>query len=170
VRYEVAASMTNNGQIEAGDVIEITLPTESSVRSAYEAVRRFGGYCAGVIFFRWPNRAETLALTPAEVTRIIEGQPLASPIEVEARDASCIERRCSDLYLHLGRDVSPEDRAIEIRSDHPGELFLPDGPLPSLPVGTDRILVRVPAYSATESVYLGRVISAMPLKFKVVTP
>jgi hypothetical protein len=170
LRYEAAASMTDNGQVEAGDVIEITLPTESSVRSAYEAVRRFGGYCAGAVFFRWPNRAETLALTPAEVTRVIEGHSLASPIEIEARDASCIERRCSDLYLHLGRDVSPADRNIEIRSDHPSELFLRDGPLPSLSAGADRILVRVPAYSATESVYLGRVISEAPLKFKVVTP
>ena len=76
----------------------------------------------------------------------------------------------TDLYLHLGRDLSPSDRTIEIQSDHPTELFLPDGPLVSLPIGSNRILVRVPAYSATESVYLGRVISATPVKFEVLTP
>jgi hypothetical protein len=170
VRYEVAVAMPDKEQLEPGDVVEMTLPTELSVRTAYEAVRRFGGYCAGAIFFRWPNRSEALALTPEEVTRALEGGTLASPVHVETADASCIQRRCSDLYLHLGRDLSPTDRTIEIRSDHPTELFLPDGPLASLPVGSNRIMVRVPAYSATESVYLGRVISARPVKFEVLTP
>jgi len=170
VRYEVAVAMPDQEQLEPGDVVEMTLPTELSVRTAYEAVRRFGGYCAGAIFFRWPNRSETLALTPEEVTRALEGGTLASPVHVETANASCIERQCSDLYLHLGRDLSPTDRMIEIRSDHPTELFLPHGPLASLPVGSNRIMVRVPAYSATESVYLGRVISARPVKFEVLTP
>jgi uncharacterized protein DUF3142 len=170
VRYEVAVAMRDKEQLEPGDVVEMTLPTGLSVRTAYDAVRRFGGYCAGAIFFRWPNRSETLALTPEEVIRSLEGGTLASPVHVETADAPCIERRCSDLYLHLGRDLSPADRTIEIQSDHPTELFLPDGPLASLPIGSNRISVRVPAYSATESVYLGRVISATPVKFKVLTP
>ena len=149
-----------------GDSIDITLPTEASVRAAMDAARQFGGNCAGVLFFRWPNRFETLALHPDEVKRILSGQSLGSAVTLETRDASCIERRCSDLTLHLGRTPSPTDRAFEIRARGDMELFLPESPL-RLYVRGNQILLTVPAYAGVADIRLGRAISQTPLRFEV---
>src|SRR6185369_8728381 len=99
VHYDVEAAVPNKPELLAGDAVEITFPTEASVRAAYEAVKQFGGYCAGPIFFRWPNRSETLAFAPDDVQRIVSGEGLSTATTLRVGPATCIERQCSDLYL-----------------------------------------------------------------------
>src|SRR5262249_36158440 len=96
VRYDVVTPPPDRRGLAAGDIVEITFPTEESVRAAYDAVRQFGGYCAGAVFFRWPNRSETLAFSPDDVRRVVSSEAVSKDAKLEVRSASCIERQCSD--------------------------------------------------------------------------
>src|SRR5260221_5626548 len=40
---------------ELGDTVQFILSTPDGIRAAVESARRIGGYCAGVVFFRWPG-------------------------------------------------------------------------------------------------------------------
>jgi hypothetical protein len=168
LRYEVTATPSAPGLLR-GDAVEITFPTEASVRRAYDAVRQFGGFCSGAIFFRWPTESEALALKAEEVERILRGGSLTSQPELELRDGYCIERRCTDLYLKLGRDFAARDRVIEIAARGSMDLFIPGGPLRTMAV-RNRILISVPAYSGVPSIYLGRAMSKTALQFEVSNP
>src|SRR5262249_13389110 len=149
---------------------DITFPTENSVRQAFDAVRRFGGYCAGAIFFRWPNRHETLSFSADEVSQILSGSSLTSPAAVEARDGNCPSRRCTDLFLRLSADPATPARNIRVKSSGAVDLFLSDGPLRPRWTRAGELLVNVPAYSGLRSVYLGRALSQDPLQFEVMLP
>jgi hypothetical protein len=102
------------------DQVDITFPTTESVRSGYEAVRRFGGYCAGAIFFRWPSRSETLAFTASEVLEILTGTSGSSEIEVENREGDCVSLRCADVYLRLAPDPASTDRRVSVQPEWKG--------------------------------------------------
>jgi hypothetical protein len=167
VRYEVDAPIPDKPQLLPGDAIDITFPTETSVRAAYEAARTFGGYSTGVLYFRWPNRYETLALTPEAVEQSVSGEP-ETESALGVRTPSCIERQCADLYLDLGRFSQQDDRTISIRATSPVELFFPAGPLHPLPFNANEIRVQIPAYSGFGRVYLGRTISSRPVQFEVI--
>ena len=168
VHYDVVTPIEGKPELIPGDTVDITLPTEASVRAASDAAHRFGGYSAGILFFRWPSRSETMALLPGDVQRIVSGESPAGKVSLEVEAPPCIDRQCSDLYLDLGPDVSDTDRAIAIRAIGPVELFLPDGPLHPLALRASRIGVHVPAYAGLGKVYLGRAISSGPVRFEVV--
>ena len=109
VRYDVRAPIDDTSELQAGDVVEITFPTEASVGAAYEAARQFGGFCAGVLAFRWPSRSETVTLAPDDVERIASGERLSPAASLDVRHAPCIERECADLSVDLGGAVSDAD-------------------------------------------------------------
>jgi len=168
LRYDIVAPLEGKPELLPGDTIDITLPTEASVRTAFEAAQQFGGYCDGILFFRWPGRSETLTLQPDDVQRIVSGESPGAGVTLEVRTPSCIERQCSDLFLNLGPGILATDRAIAIRAIGPLELFLPDGPLHPLAMRTNQIVVNVPAYAGMGKVYLGRAISSGPVRFEVI--
>jgi hypothetical protein len=173
VHYDVApidGSIEAQPELQPRDVVEITFPTEASVRTASRTARQFGGYCAGIVAFRWPGRSETMTLPPDEVRRVVSGEPLLTDVNLEVRPAACLERVCSDLYLDLGGVVSAADRSIGIRAGGPMEIFVPGGPLRPGPVRRGQIPVRVPAYSGIGHVYVGRAVSSGPVHFEVVQP
>jgi hypothetical protein len=167
VRYQVHESIPDKPELLPGDEIVATLPTQASVRAAYEAARSFGGYCAGIIFFRWPDRSETLALGPDDVRRIVNGETLSAQTKLEVVPQKCMKRACSDLYLDIdGTDVTV-DRPMAVRAIGPVEVFLPGGPLHPVGSGPNRIMFKIPAYSGSERIYLGRTISTAPVRFEV---
>ena len=170
VHYEVTGEAGPPGKLEvlAGDTVDITFPTEASVRAAYDAAHHFGSYCAGVLFFRWPNRNESLTLPPDDVLQIISGRAVTKPA-LEVRTPPCLERPCADLYLDLGSGLHPGSRTLGIHATGPLELFFPAGPLQPKPVGPDRIAVEIPAYAGFGKVYLGRTISRSPVQFEVIS-
>jgi hypothetical protein len=173
VHYDVApieGSIEAKPEVQARDVVEITFPTEASVRTASQAARQFGGYCAGIVSFRWPGRSETMTLPPDEVRRIVSGEPLSTDTNLEVRPAACLERECADLYLDLGGVVSTVDRSIGIRTTGPMETFLSGRLFRAGVARRGQILVRVPAYSGIGHVYLGRAVSSGPVHFEVVQP
>ena len=170
VHYDILTRIEDKPELRPGDVVEITFPTEASVRAADEAARQFGGYCAGILAFRWPSRSETMTLAPDDVERIRSGESLSAATNLEVRHAECIERQCQDLYLDLGGHVLSADRTIGIRAAGPMDMFLPGGPLHPSTVHASEILVRLPAYSGLGKVYLGRTISHGQVDFEVVRP
>jgi uncharacterized protein DUF3142 len=170
VHYDVLAPIEDKPELQPGDVVEITFPTEASVRAAYEAARQFGGYCAGILAFRWPSRSETMTLAPDDVERIASGELLSAATNLEVRHPQCIERECQDLYLDLGGRVVSVDRTIGIRAAGAIDMFLPGGPLHPSTVHANEILVRLPAFSGLGKVYLGRTISRGQVDFEVVQP
>jgi hypothetical protein len=170
VHYDVLAPIEDLPALQPGDVVEITFPTEASVRAAYEAARQFGGDCAGILAFRWPGRSDTMTLAPGDVGRLLSGGALSAATNLEVRHVECIERACQDLYLDLGAPVVSTDRTVGIRADGPTDLFLPGGPLHPSSVHPGEILVRLPAYAGLGKVYLGRAISRGRVDFEVVQP
>jgi hypothetical protein len=172
IRYAVVETVTTKPELQVGDVVQVTFPTEASVTAAYESARRLGGYCAGVLFFRWPGRAETLALPPDTVHRIVTGASSAiARADLAVRPAACVERTCADLYLTFEGPASSSDRTIRIRANRPVDAFLPDGRhRSSIIVESDEIHFRVPAYSGIGTFYVGRAISTTPVQFEMVQP
>ena len=168
VQYDVNAEAEMD-ELRPGDRVEITFPTEASVRAAYDAAAKFGGYCSGVIFFRWPNASETLPMAPDQVNLILRGKTLTSEVTLETREGNCKERKCIDLHVSFGGKTGsdPQDRLLDIRASGPMDLFLPDPPLHFVTSGMRQIRVRVPGYSGLSSAYLGRAFSDEGLNFEI---
>jgi hypothetical protein len=169
VHYEVVAPIPNKPELSPGDVLEITFPTETSIGTSIQAVRAFGGYNAGVIFFRWPSRSETLTLSPEDVQRIALAKPASAFASLEVRSAPCIERHCSDLYLSP-HAVNANAQTLGIRTIGPMELFLPGDRLHTFPVAPKQLAVQIPAYSGFGKIYLGRIISSGSIRFEEFQP
>ena len=174
VHYQVdAADAARSGlhsELASGDIVDVTFPTARSVRGAYSAVQRFGGYCAGALFFRWPNRSESLSFTADEISEILAGDTLSPSPELEARNGGCPSRRCTDLYLRLGSDPATPAQQVRIRAKGTVDLFLPEGPLRPQWSPAGELFVSLPAHSGLRSVYLGRAFSQDPIQFEVVVP
>jgi len=169
VHYDVAEPMPDKPELRPRDAVEITFPTESSVRSAVEAARAFGGYNAGIIFFRWPGRSETLTFSPEDVQRIASGKRLPSIANLEVREATCIERQCADLYL-APHAVNSSGQTIGIRTLGLMEVFLPGSRVHTFSLASEQIGVEVPAYSGFGKIYIGRVISRNSVRFEEFQP
>ena len=170
VHYDVRAHVPGQPELRAGDAVEITFPTQVSVRAAYDAAHRFGGYCAGVLAFRWPGRSETLTLGPDDVEQMVSDTASTSSPRLETREARCIERTCQDLYLNTMGILETADRTIGIRATAPLDVFLPaGGPIRTSRHGQD-LFVRLPAYAGLGTLYVGRAISHGPVGFEVMRP
>jgi len=125
---------------------------------------------AGPIFFRWPNRSETLAFAPDDVQRIVSGEGLSTATTLRVGPATCIERQCSDLYLDMASSVNSADQIIRVSIKGPLEIFIPGRQLkPHLADGR-YIDFNIPAYAGSGQVYLGRAISHSLLQFETRTP
>jgi len=169
VHYDVVAPIPEMPALRVGDGVDVTFPTDASVRDAYRSVRRFGGYCAGVVFFRWPNQGETLTLEPDAVGRLVSGVPADAGPALEVRDGSCLERHCADLSIDLGQAASAS-RVVQLRMSGPLQAFLPDGPLRPVVLRDDLMVVNIPAYAGYGKVHLGRAISLDAVRFQVIEP
>ena len=155
-------------EFEPGDDLEVTFPTVRSVAAAVTAAKQFGGHCAGIVVFRWPGLTETLAFDPAEVARIVSGETRPNDAGLLVLPGSCIERRCSDLYL-AAPTVATTDRLVRVRASAAVELFIGGRSLRTSSHGAD-IFVRLPAYAGLGRIHLGRAISQTDLQFEVVQP
>lgn len=170
IRYlATRAARLGDRWFQPGDGVEFQLPTLTAVQQAVAEVRRLGGYCAGVAFFRWPAADEFLALPPDEVLQSI-GAKQAAPSPRTALDA--VDRRCSavactDLYLRPARRMAPVELRYRIRSSVPLEYFVPDERIPVRMAGSTLLALTLPSYAGPDRIPLGRAVTAQPAAFTV---
>jgi hypothetical protein len=111
--------------LRADDRVEAIVPTREGIRAAYAEARKFGGLCAGVVFFRWPAQRETLTLRPDEVAEAIGTSHPVSRDRLEASDGGCQPRSCSDLRVQL-RDRFPVDPVrLRVKASADVEYLVP---------------------------------------------
>lgn len=153
--------------LEAGDRVEAVLPSAASVRAAHAAARRFGRHCAGVVHFRWPDRSETLALSPDEVTAALGEAPSPQP-ELRASEGGCGARACADLVLRPGGRFAAEPRVLRVRASEDVDYVMAAHRAVALRQrGPRAIDVMVPAFVGEREVVLGRVFSRRPGRYAI---
>jgi Protein of unknown function (DUF3142) len=153
---------------QPGDMIQFILPTADAIRAAVEGARRIHGFCAGVVFFRWPGSNENLIMPPDD---IMSAAGLAHRKENEARieqvDGHCAAVSCVDLYLANATAYSPRTLRYEVRSSAELEYFLPAENIPVRMSGPSALELPLPPYCGVRRLFLGRAVSAAPVTFAV---
>ena len=153
---------------DPGGTIQFILPTPEVIRTAVESAKRMQGYCAGVVFFRWPASYETLTMQPDEVMNVADLIHYAvKPVAIEAVQGSCVAVNCTDLYLANANPFSTRSARYRIRSSADLEYFLPEEKLPVRMLGPSELELSLPAYSTRPRLYLGRAVAAARVGFSV---
>ena len=143
-----------------GAIIKMIFPTEKSVSSAYTAARAMGGWCKGVVFFRWPMENEAMAFSQREINNIMsEGEATLGDLSIETQDGLCAAVSCMDLYLRVKKRFPKDPLLLRIRLSNDLEYFLPDGRIKIKPTGPRTIDVAIPAYAGAPKIYLGRAVT-----------
>lgn len=160
VEYRSMRSAEDPYKAVLGDHFEVVLPTAESIRSAVEASHALGGYCTGVVFFRWPVPGEDLVLSPEEVKAVLSGEDImARGDALEVKNGYCAAVFCADLYLQSGGRYSEQPLSFRIRSSQPLEYVLPAANLDMKVAGPSEILLNLPAFFASRSLHLGRAVT-----------
>jgi hypothetical protein len=153
---------------QPGDLIEFVMPTADAVREAHVNAKRMAGYCAGVLFFRWPVPDREIALSPAEVLHAIGmGQSDVSTPRVLARDGGCAAVQCDDLHLFNIDRQSGSRLRYTVTSSVPFEYFLPENGLPVGLSSPNEVEVVVPPFAGTQHLYLGRGVTSKRSEYSV---
>jgi hypothetical protein len=154
---------------EPGDTIQFILPTLDSIHAAVKSAQEIRGYCAGVVFFRWPSANETLAMQPAEVLAAagLSSATADKNVSVHLVDGACAAVHCSDLYLVNAKLFFPSALRYRIRSSEELEYFLPEKGMPVAMSGAAELTVSLPPYSGRLRLYLGRAVTLAPSKYTV---
>jgi hypothetical protein len=145
-------------RITTDDVIQFVLPTPESASDAYASAKQFGGYCGGVLFFRWPVSDEDITLRPAEVLNVIgvvSDSDKAPHLSVV--DGGCVSVDCVDLRISNINGHSPVSLRYTITSTTPIEYFLPEKDITvrlSTPKQLEFIL---PPFAMISRILIGRV-------------
>jgi hypothetical protein len=161
--------LPNLSSLTPGDAIQFILPTAESVRSAVESARKIGGYSAGVLFFRWPSRNETLTMDP-DIALATAGfaptskRPLGA---VEMADGGCAAVKCMDLYLTNAEPLRSTPVRLIIHSSNRLEYFLPEFGVPIRMVDPSDLELRLPSYGGRRSLYVGRAVLQSSALFTV---
>jgi len=153
----------------SGDTIQFILSTPDSVRAAVEGARRIKGYCAGIVFFRWPASNETLAMQPAETLMAAGLSPPAPErrASVHLVDGGCATVKCTDVYLTNATLFSPMPVHYVIRTSTELEYFLPEDRMPVKMSGPSELTLSLPPYCGRAHMYLGRAVTAKRAEYTV---
>jgi hypothetical protein len=150
------------------ETVKMIVPTAKSVASAYHASEAMAGYCSGALFFRYPTRAESLALSPGEIGRAIAGrETMQEATTVEVDDGFCAVVSCSDLFVRLKERFPAKNLVLTIQSSHDLDYFVPDRLVHATLRGQRLIEVRIPAFAGVPRIPVGRVVSRDPVRFTV---
>jgi Protein of unknown function (DUF3142) len=151
-----------------GDGAQFTLPTPEAVREAVDSARRMGGYCAGVVFFRWPSASETMVLSPDETMMAAGLAPGApKPAGVVAVTGHCAAVSCFDLYLANAVPLAPRATTYRVHSSVAFEYILPQERVQLRMTDPSDLELRLPAYGGRSRLLLGRVVTAKPAEFGI---
>ena len=154
---------------EPGDAIEFILSTPETVKAGVEQARLIRGYCAGVVFFRWPAFNEALTTQPDEVLAAagVTTNQGNKPGSLRTMDGACATVACTDLYLLNSHTVSAQPIRYRIVSSTELEYFLPKERMPARMSGPSEIEVSLPPYCGHGRMYLGRAVTAKRGQFNI---
>ncbi len=145
--------------LDKDESIQVILPTPESVGRNYQSAKRFGEYCAGVLFFRWPLEDETTVFDPAEIQQAIAQGKASGTDGLEAEDGGCATLNCSDLYLVLGNRYQEQPRTVIVLSSADVDYFLADPKVKTEDTNQRRLTFTIPAFPGQRRIYLGRAFS-----------
>ncbi len=151
------------------DGIQFVIPTAESIGIAADSARHIGGYCAGIVIFRWPAYNEAMVMAPDEALAAAgAGPPAHSPPDtVQAIDRSCAAVMCADLYLVTANPLRPNPARYRIRSSAALEYFLPEERLPIRMTDSSNLELSLPAYAGQRRLLLGRAVSLAHTDFTI---
>lgn len=152
-----------------GDSIQFIIPTQESIKAGVEGAKQLGGYCAGVLFFRWPGPREALTMDPDEVLAAAGIAPGSDRPQgaVQVADGGCAAVKCMDLYLLNPEPLRPNPVRFGIHSSLRMEYFLPRSGVPVRMVSPSDLELRLPAYGGRRSLYIGRAVAMNSARFTV---
>ncbi len=154
--------------LKPGDAIEFTLSSPAAIKAAVKESRAMNGYCAGVIFFRWPIFNEVMVAQPEEVLAAAgEVSGSSKPDQIRTVDGGCAVVHCVDLYLRISKPLSPRPTRYQVVSSTELEYFLPNGNMPVRMSGPSVIEVSMPPFCGRGEMLLGRVVSSKSAVFSV---
>jgi hypothetical protein len=157
--------------IGPGDTVQFVLPTPEEIHAAVDGARSVHGYCAGVVFFRWPSDNESLTMQPDEVMEATGVAVQKTPPGIRQIDGKCAAVKCVDLYLTNGTVLSPKYLRYRIRASTELEYFLPD-PGSKIPVrmtGPAELELSLPPWCGRDRMLLGRAVTSNAASFTVET-
>jgi hypothetical protein len=156
-------------RFQPGDTMQFMLSTPDAIRAAVESARRMGGYCAGVVFFRWPSSNEILTMQPDEVLTAAGLMPPEQKklLEIHAVNGGCVAVNCVDLYLVNRNPFSPNPVRYRIRSSPELKYFLPEEKIPVRMLTPSHLELSLPAYCGRGNMYLGRAVTDTRAEFTV---
>jgi hypothetical protein len=158
----------NGSLMSTVETIKMIIPTEQSVSLAFRAAKAMGGFCSGVIFFRHPVGSEALALSPAEVSRIIAGKgSMSDATTVEADDGFCATVSCSDVFIRMKDRFPAKDVVLTVTASGNLEYFVPYRLVEGKMLGSRRMEVHIPAFAGAPRIPIGRAVSRDPVTFTV---
>jgi hypothetical protein len=146
--------------VEPGVTLQFILPTYESVARATAAARSMGGYLRGVLYFRWAEPTDPLALSPAQV---LAGTPPAD--RLQAAPGGCAAVTCTDLFYEASGRLVADPVVWRIRSSAPLQYFIPEKNVPIRATGPTQMELRLPPYTTRGRLYLGRAVSSRATQF-----
>lgn len=163
LRYEALREVEiEYTRFRPGDAVEFMIPTIASIAAAAGEAKRVGGFCGGVLFFRWPALDESLTLQPDEVLAAVTtgSKGTRQVVKLNVVDGACAAVHCVDLLLDFAGPPTPEPARYRIRSTTPLEYFLPNERMPARLAGPSSIAVPVPPHAGLGRIALGRAVAA----------
>lgn len=150
-------------------LLKMVIPTRQSVFNAFNAAKAMGGYCSGVVFFRWPDRNEVLALTRQELEDVLRESATAAggAPTIEVEDGLCAAVSCNDIYIRLPERFPAQDVVFIVRSSTPLDYFVPGRFGLAVLRGPQTIEVKTPAYTGLPRIAIGRAVSISQARFSV---
>ena len=155
--------------IRAGEIVQFILPTPEQVRLAVTGARHIGGSCAGVLFFRWPEYDEALAMAPAQVMSIVNSDAKQSRPEVMTVDGECASVKCMDVFVVNGVTLNPNPVRYRLKASTELEYFIPNPRIPARMTGSSQLELSLPPWSGRQRIHLGRAVSAMAATYTMET-
>lgn len=163
--YQLSAERTSAQELRLrytgpNDRVEFILATPESIRSAYQAAKKMGQYCGGVLFFRWPAEYETMVPQAQEVLAAVNGVALPVSTSLKVRQGNCALTHCVDLFLTATPPLHAQAITYRVQASNALEYFLPNEKLPVKHPSPTLIEFTLPPYAGRGSIHLGRAVAA----------
>jgi uncharacterized protein DUF3142 len=152
---------------EQGNAMQFVLPTPEAVRLAVESAKLMRGYCAGVVFFRWPGSGESLVMRPDQVLSAAGFATQQAKPTIHLVDGGCAAVNCVDVYLINASALDPKPVRYRVHSSTELEYFLPEERMPVRMTDASDFELSLPPYSGRPRMYLGRAVTAKRAVFTV---